>query len=284
MTIFAYSVVVVLCWFGYTEQSQLEQNITSIENILNTLTHSVLALRTDINGSLDFVKFNLNRESAFHNMMQKQLDNLTQTVVKLKNQHELDQQTMQKLEQDRDTLREDIKALQYNNSVLKLICEDDLQQLNILKSEQNNLQQELKQMALTMMDNSVVMAQANGNISNELSLISLSMQHEISQVNGSVSRLSSFMQQHGIDLANINNSFSASLQKEKNDIASINKSLTAFLKEDRRNIASINKSLSASLKKEVTNLRQQVSNNIKLVQTKLTQYIESGKGFVNYIV
>ena len=279
MTIFAHSAVVVLCLFGYTKPLPLEQNITALANTLNTLTHSVSSLRTDINGSLDFVKFNLNQESAFRNILQQQMDNLTQTVTKLNKQHEQDQHTVQKLEQDKDALREDIKALQYNNSVLKLMREDDLQQLNILKSEQNNLQQELKQMALTMMGNSVVMAQANGNISNELSLISLSMQHEISQVNGSVSRLSSSMQQHGIDLANINNSFSASLQKEKSDTASINKSLTALLKEDRRNIASMNKSLSASLTKEVTNLRQQLSSKIESVQTKLTQYIESGKCF-----
>ena len=176
MPIFAYSVVVVLFWFGYTEPLPLEQNITAIENTLNTLTHNVYSLRTDINGSLDFVKFFLSQESAFRNDLKHQLDDVNQTVTKLKNQHEQDQQIIQKLEHDRDVLREDFKTLQYNNSVLKLLYEDDLQQLNVLKSEQNNLQQELKQVSLAMVDNSAEIAQVRRNISNELSLVSMSLQ------------------------------------------------------------------------------------------------------------
>ena len=143
----------------------------------------------------------------------------------LKNQHEQDQHAIQKLEQDRDALREEVTILNHNNSVLKFMCEDDLQQLNVLKSAQNNLQHALKQMSLAMVDNIAEIAQVNGSILNELSQLSFSMQ------------------------------------------------------QDRNDVASINKSLSASLQREVTHLRQQFSSNITSVQSKLTQYIESGEYF-----
>ena len=209
MFILAYSVVVALLLLRYAGATRLEQNVTSIENTLDSLTHNVSSLRKDVNISVDVLKLYLNQETAFRNTLQQQLNVLLKEVTLLKQ----------------------------NNSVLKLLYEDDLQQLEFLKSAMHNLQQELTQMTLAMLDNTA----------------------KIDQVNGSLSQLS------------------FSMQKDRSHIESINKSLSASLQQDRSDIISINNSLSASLQQEVTYLRQQFSGNLTSVQSKLAQYIESGE-------
>ena len=254
MFLLTYYVVLASMFIGYVELSNLTQNVTSIENTLDTLAHNVSSLRKDM-VSTEVLNLYLTQEAAFRNTLQQQLDGLSRNMTKLTNQHEQDQHVIQQLQGDRDALREEVTLLKHNNSVLKLLYEDDLQQLSVLKSDQNNLQQELRHMSLAMVDNTAEIAQVTGNISNELSQLSLAMHQEIGIVSGSVSQLS------------------LSMQQDRGDIANINKSL----QQDRRDIANINKSLSASLQQEVSHLRQQFSSNITSVQSKLAQYIDSGE-------
>ena len=237
MFILAYFVALASLLLGFTEAAPLgqnrtsienkldtlAQNVTSIENTLDTLSHNLSALMKDV-VTTEILHLYFSQETAFRNTLQQQLDGLSKNVTMLKNQHEQDQHMMQKLEDDRDALREESTIPKHNNSVLKLLYEDDLQQLNGLKSAQNNLQQELKQMSLAMVDNTA----------------------EIAQVNGSVSQLSVSVQQDRSDIASINKSLSAS----RIDIVSINKSLLASLQQDRSDITNINNSLSVSLQQD----------------------------------
>ena len=277
MFILAYSVVWTFLLLGYAESEPLKQNVTSIENTLDTLTHNVTELRKDVNISVDVLKLYLNQEAAFRNTLQHQLDNLSKNMTNLINQHEQDQYVIQQLQCDRDALREEVTILKHNNSELKLLYEDDLQQLNVLKSAQNNLQQEVKQISLAMVNNTVEIAHVNGNVSQ----LSFSMQQDrsdIASINKSLSAsqsnivsinksLSASLQQDRSDIANINKSLSASLQQDRSDIAKINISLSASLQEDRSDIANINKSLSASLQQD----RSDIENINKSLSVSLQQ-------------
>ena len=191
----AYLVVLVSTFIGFVELANLTQNVASIENTLDTLAHNFSVLRKDM-VTAEVLNLYLSQEAAFRNTLQQQLDGLSRNMTKLTNQHEQDQHIIQKLQGDRDALREEVTILKHNNSVLKLLYEDDLQQLDALKSAQSNLQQELKQMSLALVDNMAEIAQVNGSISNELSQLSFSMQQDRN------------------DVASINKTLSALLQKE----------------------------------------------------------------------
>ena len=271
MFILAYSVVWIMLLVEYGESAYLEQNVTSIENTLDTLSHNVSELRKDVNISVDVLKLYMNQEATFRNTLQLQLDNLSKNVTKLINQHEQDRHMIQQLQGDRDALREEVTILKHNNSVLQLLYEDDLQQLNILKSAQNNIQQELRQelkhMSLGMVDNMAEIAEVNGS----LSRLSFTMQQDIASINNS---LSAPLQQGRSDVASINRSLSASLQQDRRDIASINNSLSTSLQQDRSDIASINKSLSAS-RSDIVSINKSLSASLQQDRSDITSINKS---------
>ena len=201
MSFLDYSVVLAVILLGFTKPAQLEQNVTSIENTLDILTHNVSALRKDM-VSAEVLNLYLNEEAGFRNDLQQQLHDLAQNVTDLRSHHQRDQLVIQKLENEKDVY---------------------LKEVQTLKSTQSNLQQALKQMSLAMVDNEAEIVQMNESIGNELSQLSLSVQQDRN------------------DIVRINKSLTASLEKEvtnlrhqlSGNITSVQSKLARYIESGR---------------------------------------------------
>ena len=178
--------MVLLLSIACTNTTPLEQNVTSKENYLESLTHNVSALRRD-KVPVEDLGLNDNQESAFMSSLPQKMDllerNVTalkfqhdkdqlviqnlqndkdilaqevniirQNMVDMKIQHDKDQLTMDNLVHDRDILLEKVNNLESNNSMLKLLYEENLQQLLTLNASHDNLQKEMRQLSLAVVD------------------------------------------------------------------------------------------------------------------------------------
>ena len=149
--------------------------------------------------------------------MQQQIDSLAQNMAELQTQHDKDQLLIQKLQNDkdvllhkvnilqhnmtevntkqendtltmdnlqhdRDVLREEVSSLKGNNSVLKLLYEDNLQQLLAIKASHVNLQRELKAMSLSVVDGHTEIARINNTFLSQVEHVNKSIRNKISQL------------------------------------------------------------------------------------------------------
>ena len=269
---FGFRIIVIALQFINIASVPKNGNVTMIMNELETLKYNVSQMKKEMVPA-EFLNFYLHQESAFMSDIQHQMNELSKNMTEMKNQQDQQQLLLQKIHDDGNSLR---NMIQQNNSALRILYEDNLQQLNAMKSAQNNLYQELKQMSLAVVEGRNETTGINQSIMVQIQQMHTMFENRSNEIDLSMEEINKNIS----DYADQMNKFREYETATVNEYIKLQTEMNRSFEGELSKVAVKMNQINASITNRIHQFNSVLVNNITSLHSQLAQYMENGMLYI----